>query len=146
MIDDFPYERLEGVTQKIENELAHVTEHRIYVCEEDGTRIGKATQLTQPGTSSYLWRLTDVTLNKEPPLKVRVIVEDWTLDAVVFYEGYGFIMVTTREEPTAISFNKKLHVTRYQHASCSGGLYMYRIVTLENVNVIPKEKDEQNEF
>jgi hypothetical protein len=144
MIDDFPYERLEGVRQKIENELAYATEHRIYVCDENGTRIGKATQLTQPGTSSYLWRLTDVMLNKEPPPKVRVIVEDWTLDAVVFLEGFGFIMVTTRTEPTNISFDKTLHVRNGQTAFCFNDLYMYRIITLEDVE--PKEKDCQDEL
>jgi hypothetical protein len=132
MDDMSDYERIEGHCQVIENELAHASESRVFIHDLNGNCIGRAVHVSQTPTSKYNWLLIDVTCSIPIPLDVEIVVEEWTLDAVVFYEGYGFMTATTHTQPTDIPMRKQLHVTRSQEAAeLSNGMCMYRFVTLQ---------------
>lgn len=132
MDDDFPYEPIPGLLQKQENELAHGIEKRILLYRLDGTCIGRAVSLTRMPTSQFYWQMVDITCTEALPKDIGVVIEDWILDAVVFYEGFGFKTATTHTSPFNISLNKNFHVMDTQSAFCHDKFMMYRIATLES--------------
>lgn len=133
MDDDFPFEPIPGLIQKQENELANGIEKRILIHRLDGTCIGRAVALSRMPTSQFYWQMVDITCIEALPKNIGVVIEDWILDAVVFYEGFGFKTATTHTSPSNISLNKNFHVMDTQSAfSYLNKFMMYRMATLEN--------------
>jgi hypothetical protein len=133
MDDDFPFEPIPGLIQKQENELADGIERRILIHREDRTLIGRAASLMRMPTSQHYWQLVDITCVEPLPTIISVVIEDWILDAVVFYEGFGFKTATTHTSPSNISLNKNFCVIDTQSAfSCPNRIMMYRMATLKN--------------
>jgi hypothetical protein len=133
MDDNFPFEPIPGLIQKQENELAHGIEKRILIHREDGTLIGRAASLMRMPTSQFYWQMVDITCTEALPANIGVVIENWILDAVIFYEGFGFKTATTHTSPSSISLNKNFHVMATQSAFSSADKFMmYRMATLEN--------------
>jgi hypothetical protein len=133
MDDTFAFEPIPGLLQKQENELAHGIEKRILIYKADGTCIGRAVSLSRMPTSQFYWQMVDITCTEALPADIGIVIEDWILDAVIFYEGFGFKTATTYTSPSCISLNKNFHVINTQCAfSTPDRLTMYRIATLEN--------------
>lgn len=133
MSDSFPYEPVEGQIQTQENELAHSLEKRIYILDKTGSRIGRAVQISRAPTSRNKWLLIDISCVGELPPDIGIVVEEWTLDAVIFYEGHGFLTATTYTEPTEISLSKTFRVTHTQQIiQLPDNLCLYRFATLES--------------
>lgn len=133
MDDTFPFEPIPGLIQKQENELAHGIEKRILIYDLDGVSIGRATSLMRMPTSQFYWQMVDITCLGALPKNIGVVIEDWILDAVIFYEGFGFKTATTHESPSNISLNQNFRVIDTQHAfSAPNKFMMYRMATLES--------------
>jgi len=135
MNDSFPYEPVEGQRQIQENELAHSLEKHIYILNKAGERIGRAVQISRAPTSRNKWLLVDISCIGELPPDIEITVEEWTLDAVIFYEGHGFLTATTYAEPTEISLSKSFRVTHTQQITqLPNNLSLYRFATLESLD------------
>jgi hypothetical protein len=124
----------EGELRVLENELAHAFENRVYIYEVSGRLIGKALHLKLEPSSSYRWLLVDVCCSEVPSEVIRIVVERWRLDAMIFHEGYGWMTTTTQERKESVEIDGTFHLTRLTAVPMPQeyvSLHLYRYITLE---------------
>jgi len=131
MDNEYQVSKVEGIIQPLENELGHAYETRIYILDHTGKKIGKAALLKAEDTSRYFWKLFDISCSGELPTDIEVITENWVLDALVFYEGFGFLRTTTHTAPLEISHQKFFVSNRNQVIALPNSLFIYRVATLK---------------
>lgn len=135
MTEAFPFEPLDGVVQKHDNDLAHTEEERIFLYDIKGNIIGRATSLNRTTTSSYKWLMVDVMCNRPLSARIMVAKENWCIDAVIFHEGYGYLTTTAQTKPVKVIPPQTFLVTYFDEIPTKiDNLFLYRYVTVETCN------------